>query len=53
MKQGMKESYEKGVANRSAPEFCCAAHREGVQRSVNRVQVGWVLSFEKMVNQGR
>jgi hypothetical protein len=27
MKQGVKKSYEKGVANRLGPEFC-VAHRE-------------------------
>jgi hypothetical protein len=27
MKQGMEESYEKGVANHSAPSFC-VLHRE-------------------------
>ncbi len=29
MKQGMKDSYEKGVANRLGPEFC-AVYREAL-----------------------
>ena len=32
MKQGMKESYEKGIANRSAPSFALHAARGVVKR---------------------
>ena len=39
MKQGMKESYEKGVANHSAPSFalgiarCTAKRKQGYRRA--------------------
>jgi len=32
MKQGMKESYEKGVANRSAPSFALPTARCSAKR---------------------
>ncbi len=45
MKQGMKESYEKGVANRSAPSF--ALHTARCRRSVNRGTGGLGIELRK------
>src|SRR6202453_3802400 len=45
MKQGMKESYEKGVANRSAPSLRWTPR--GVRRSVNRGTGGLGIELRK------
>src|SRR3981189_1297397 len=47
MKQGMKESYEKGVANRSAPSFALHTARCSAKRKQG-YRAGWGLSSEKM-----
>ena len=46
MKQGMEESYEKGVANHSAPSFALGTSR-GVRRSVNRGTGGLGIELRK------
>src|SRR5271154_1898459 len=45
MKQGMKESYEKGVASRSAPSLRWTPR--GVRRSVNRGTGGLGIELRK------
>jgi hypothetical protein len=43
MKQGMQESYEKGIANHSAPSF--ALHTVRLASKRKQGYGGWVLSF--------
>jgi len=46
----MKESYDEGLATHIDPELCIAVCKD-CSKALTGAHMGWVLSFEKIVNQ--